>query len=216
MVVPFRMPVISSIRSPSRQRYRGRIMGIPPPTLASKKKFTRFCRAISRSSVPWAATNALLEVATCLPASRQAFTKGYAGFNPPMASTTIRISSSSSICLKSWMILSATGLSGKSRRSRTYFRRISCPAFSLITSLFSSRISATPEPMVPYPIIAALIIFPLSVSCLFTILPRITPTPWKGSLHNVPHLLPPDPRSCWTYFPCSPAPPRSESMWPRH
>ena len=32
--------------------------------------------AIARSSVPWAATRALLEVTTCLPAIRQAFTNG--------------------------------------------------------------------------------------------------------------------------------------------
>ena len=52
----------------------GLIIGIPPPTLASNKKLMFFSAAIRISSVPWAATSALLEVTTCFPASRQRLT----------------------------------------------------------------------------------------------------------------------------------------------
>ena len=43
----------------------------------------------------------------------------------------------------------------------------SSPAALAITSLFSSKISATPEPMVPYPIIAAFIIILYSLANIF-------------------------------------------------
>ena len=162
-MVPFKIPAISSSCSPRRQRYRVRMIGIPPPTLASKKKFTCFSRAIRRSSVPWAATSALLEVTTCLPAKRQAFTKGYAGFKPPMVSTTRSTSGSPSMMLKSWICSSSTGLPERSLRSNTYLKESSCPAACLIASLFASKISATPDPMVPYPMIATFIMLAYSL-----------------------------------------------------
>ncbi len=40
------MPEICSIISGASEDLRGRIIGIPPPTLASNKKLTFFCFAI--------------------------------------------------------------------------------------------------------------------------------------------------------------------------
>ena len=52
-----------------------RMIGIPPPTLASNIKLTFFSFASAISSAPFAATNALFEVVTCFPTSNIAFTK---------------------------------------------------------------------------------------------------------------------------------------------
>ena len=53
------------------------------------------------------------------------------------------------------------GLSGKSRTSRIYFRLTACPTFFSMEAAFMVRTSATPEPTVPKPKIATLIIFSL-------------------------------------------------------
>ena len=158
------MPAISSIRSPLRHRCIVRTIGMPPPTLPSKRKLTPLSLAMAKSSVPCAATSALLEVTTCFPAIRQAFVNGYAGFKPPIVSTTTATSGSSSMILKSWTILSSTGSPGKSRRSSTYFSATSCPQAAAICAAFSFKICATPEPIVPYPMIA---VCTISISSLF-------------------------------------------------
>ena len=53
----------------------GLIIGIPPPTLASNKKFTLLSFASLMSSAPCAATSSLFDVATLFPARRDALTK---------------------------------------------------------------------------------------------------------------------------------------------
>ena len=78
-VVPLRIPAISSILFAARHWLIGLMMGIPPPTLASNKKFTFLSFAIFKSSSPFAATSSLLEVTTLLPAERQDETNSYAG-----------------------------------------------------------------------------------------------------------------------------------------
>ena len=55
------------------------MIGIPPPTLASNKKFTFLSLAICKSSVPNEATSALFDVTTFFPLRRLALTNSYAG-----------------------------------------------------------------------------------------------------------------------------------------
>ena len=50
LVVPLSIPAISSISFAARHCEIGLIIGIPPPTEASKRKFTLFSSAIVRSS----------------------------------------------------------------------------------------------------------------------------------------------------------------------
>ena len=117
-VVPFKIPFTERISFAARQTVRGRIIGIPPPTLASNMKFTFFSFAISRSSRPFSATSSLFEVTTCFPAERHFETKSNAGVVPPMVSTTISVASSFSMSLKSFVNLLSFSSPGKSRRSR--------------------------------------------------------------------------------------------------
>ncbi len=105
-VVPFKIPAISSMRLAERHWWSGLMIGIPPPTLASKKKFTPFSCAIFRSSAPFFATSSLFDVTTLLPARSEDFTKSYDGFIPPITSTTTEISGSFRIILKSFTNLS--------------------------------------------------------------------------------------------------------------
>ena len=56
----------------------GRSTGIPPPTLASNRKFALFCAAIFKSSAPFAATSSLFEVTTLFPFSISFLTKSKA------------------------------------------------------------------------------------------------------------------------------------------
>ena len=49
-VVPFKMQAISSISFAARHCEMGRIIGIPPPTDASNRKFTLFSSARVKSS----------------------------------------------------------------------------------------------------------------------------------------------------------------------
>lgn len=74
-----------------------RMIGIPPPQLASNKKLMFFALAISISSGPCFATSALFDVQTLLPDSSARFTKVYAGSIPPITSTTISTSGSFTI-----------------------------------------------------------------------------------------------------------------------
>ena len=83
LVVPFKIPAISPTSLAARHWLMGRMMGTPPPTLASKRKFKLFSLAMASSSAPFSATSSLLEVTTLLPCSRQAFTYWKAGSSPP-------------------------------------------------------------------------------------------------------------------------------------
>ena len=73
--------MISSILSAVREEFNARIIGIPPPTLASNRKLSSLSRAMDKSSAPCFATSALLDVTTLLPASRHLFTNVYGRLN---------------------------------------------------------------------------------------------------------------------------------------
>ena len=77
------------------------MIGIPPATLASKKKLTPFSLAMPSSSAPCFATSSLLEVHTLFPFKRADFTKEYAGLTPHITSTITETSLSLRIMLKS-------------------------------------------------------------------------------------------------------------------
>ena len=148
-VVPLRIPAISSTSLAARHWLIGRIMGMPPPTLASKRKLRFFFWAMLSSSAPFAATSSLLEVTTLFPFSRHAFTKSNAGCSPPITSATIVTSGSFRIIWKSFTKRSCNGLSGKSRISRMYLISISSLARRAMLSAWLVNTSATPEPTVP-------------------------------------------------------------------
>jgi hypothetical protein len=67
LLVPLMMPAIHSMRlavSPSRSDL---MMGMPPPTAASKATITSFFCAAAKISLPCCASSALFAVTTCLP-----------------------------------------------------------------------------------------------------------------------------------------------------
>ena len=53
LVVPFTIPMTSLMWLPARHCFKGRIIGIPPATAASKRKSTWEALAVSISSFPW-------------------------------------------------------------------------------------------------------------------------------------------------------------------
>ena len=117
-VVPFKIPAISSTSFATKHCESGLIIGIPPPTDASNKKLALFSFATARSSAPCLATSSLLDVTTLLPACKHLLTKSYAGFVPPITSTTTLTSMSFTMSSKFFVNLSASGLSGNSLKSR--------------------------------------------------------------------------------------------------
>ena len=88
--MPFKIPVIFVISSAVNDWFNGLMIGIPPPTLASNKKFL---------SGPCLATSSLLDVQTLLPFSSAALTNVYAGSTPPITSAITSISGSLRITL---------------------------------------------------------------------------------------------------------------------
>ena len=148
-VVPFKIPAISMTSLAARHWLIGRMIGMPPPTLASKRKFTFFSCATFKSSAPFVATNSLLDVTTLLPASMQRIEYSNAGCKPPITSTTTRTSGSFTISSNDLVNLSAKGLSGNSRKSRIYLIPISSFARFAMWSVCVVRTSTTPEPTTP-------------------------------------------------------------------
>ena len=73
------------------------IQGMPPPTDASMSRPAPETRAWRANSSKWAATTALLEVTTLLPAASASMINVCAGSSPPMHSTTRSISPSPTI-----------------------------------------------------------------------------------------------------------------------
>ena len=118
--MPFKIPVTAVISFAARHCAIGRSTGIPPPTEASKRKFTLCSSASLISSAPFAATSSLFDVTTLLSAQIHFFAKSYAGFIPPITSTTTFTSPSLRIVLKSFINLSLYERPGKSRKSRIY------------------------------------------------------------------------------------------------
>ncbi len=70
LVVPFMMPPMELIRSMRRAFSMLAIQGTPPPQVASMRRLAREKRAWLANSSKYAATTALLEVTTLLPAAR--------------------------------------------------------------------------------------------------------------------------------------------------
>src|SRR5947209_867883 len=100
-VVPLMMPMTRRMRSPARDSFSGLMMGIPPATAASKARSTPVCSASSKSSLPRVASNSLLAVTTERPEARALRMRLRAGSMPPMTSTTILTSGSSTTSLGS-------------------------------------------------------------------------------------------------------------------
>ena len=153
------------ISSAVRDWFKGLIIGIPPPTLASKRKFLFIFSESFNNSGPYFATSSLLEVQQLFPCSREAFAKEYAGLIPPIASTTISTSSSFTIVSKSCTRIFSIEEPGNSLKSRTYLILISSPILFAILSLFVLITSTTPEPTVPYPNTAIFIMSLSPFSC---------------------------------------------------
>ena len=93
-MVPFTMPLTTSMSSPARLSARGRITGIPPPTAASYMTETPALFAASTISSPLVAISSLLAVTTGFPERRAARTRVPAGSRPPMTSTITSIEGS--------------------------------------------------------------------------------------------------------------------------
>ena len=71
------------------------MIGIPPPTLASKPTLRPFRRAASKISALWWARSALFAVTRCLPLSSNWSTADLAQSTPPTSSTATSIERSS-------------------------------------------------------------------------------------------------------------------------
>ena len=159
-----RIPSTAVISLGARSLTIGRIIGTPPPTLASKRYRTPCAAAICNSSAPKIATTSLLEVTTCLPASNNALVYSYAGWEPPMVSATTEMPPSFRMSVNLWVTIAPNGESGKSRRSRILVSFTRSPSFCSITERFSVSASAMPPPTTPKPSIAISVIVCLTFS----------------------------------------------------
>ena len=135
--VPLMIPQSHSMRFPASPSRIALMIGMPPATAASKATMTPRAWAASKTSLPWMAMSALLAVTTCLPFWMARKTSVRAGSSPPMSSTTIRTSGSSTTAVGS--SVSTMPSSARSRglsRSRTLAQVISMarPARRLISS----------------------------------------------------------------------------------
>ena len=96
------MPKMVSTWAAASDSRSALITGMAPAQLASKRSAgTRSAAATSNSSAPCWAMSCLLAVTTCLPACRAPRSNSSAAPTPPISSTTIWISGSSTISPKS-------------------------------------------------------------------------------------------------------------------
>ncbi len=102
LVVPLTIPRTLLSRSPASDSESGRMMGIPPPTAASKRRETPLSAAVSINSTPLAETSSLFAVTTGLACRKARNTSSPPGSNPPINSTT------------NWTAGSSTSSSGRS------------------------------------------------------------------------------------------------------
>src|SRR5660398_225195 len=129
------------------------IMGIAPPTEASKRNCASACFAVSKMDAPRLARSCLLAVTTLFPALSAPSTKPWAGSTPPINSTTMSREGSPLISLKS-SVKRSCGTPGRSMlRSLSSMRATwsSTPVASSISALCSWIKSYTLDPTVPNP-----------------------------------------------------------------
>ena len=138
------------------------IIGIPPPTLASKARLTPQRSAAWYTSFPYSAKSALLAVTTCFPFSIALRIYSLAFSTPPISSTTISISGSSITSIASTVNSSRfteIPLSDSISRSAIFLTDTSIPTLSEMIFLFVVSTSKVPAPTVPNPMIPILIRF---------------------------------------------------------
>ena len=93
------MPMTATISLLVSECLSGPMIGMPPPTLASKAMSTPAASAAAMTSSPWLASSALFAVTTLLPADSESSTTVRATPVPPMSSMmTSRLGSSMSSC----------------------------------------------------------------------------------------------------------------------
>src|SRR5581483_5142666 len=131
------------------------MIGIPPPTLASKPRRTPRRSAARTISSPCTARSALFAVTTSLPAAIAARTKRRAGSYPPISSMTMSSAGSSSTDLASFV--RRAGFAGMPRsvsRSRSAIATTSIgrPTRRAMSARCVRRSLRTPVPIVPKPI----------------------------------------------------------------
>ena len=149
------MPQTELISFAARHWQIGRRMGMPPPTLASKRKFTPFFRARAVELQALFRHKLLVGGDDVLPRLQAAAVIFISQRRPPpMHSATTFISGSLTTVSMSWTMSSAKGWSGLALRQRMYLSSISCPALRAMSSLFFVSTSAVPPPTVPMPRIA--------------------------------------------------------------
>ncbi len=131
-----------------------RMMGMPPPTLASKPMSTPASATARMISGPHSARSALFAVTTDFPFRIASSRKSFAAPVPPISSTTIWTFGSRATCIPSPMSIPSGSLTPRSRfvslsATRTSFR--GTPTRLRNCSAFSSRSLTVPVPTVPKP-----------------------------------------------------------------
>ena len=81
------MPWMERMRLATRPSRSARMIGMPPATLASKRRWRWCLSAVWKSSAPRSASSALLAVMTCLPLCSASLMSSNASVVPPMSST---------------------------------------------------------------------------------------------------------------------------------
>ena len=123
------MPSTESISLPVSACFIGSMMGMPPPTLASKATSTPWAAAASNISLPRLAMTALFAVTTCLPAESAPKMTSAATPVPPISSTTMSTSGFSTTACQS----STNAPSGTPASSARCFVRLVAHASSRVT-----------------------------------------------------------------------------------
>ena len=146
---------------PARHCFRGRMIGIPPATAASKRRSTPFSFAAANSSPPCTAIRSLFAVTTFFPDCSARRIMVLAGSMPPMTSITMAMEGSFTIFSKSSVSRagSTPSLFLWILWTRTAPISRDAPVLSASSSFLLTRSLYTPPPTVPNPRSAALIVF---------------------------------------------------------
>ena len=151
-MVPLMIARSSRMRFAARSSCSGAMMGMPPPTAASKRSSAPFFAASAISSGPCQETTRLFAVTTGRPRPSAAAIKVRAGSSPPRSSTTTSTSSARATAIGSvvsWSV--GTGRGRVRSRTAAHCRTIGAPAARESTSRRSSSARATDCPTVPSP-----------------------------------------------------------------